>query len=82
MVWIHTLDESEAGDELAAVYGKINGTRPGPIPNVLLAQSLRPETLEGHFDFYRKLMYGSSTMGLKRLEMIGVVVSRANGCHY
>jgi hypothetical protein len=35
-----------------------------------------------HFELYRELMYSHGPLSRRQREMIGVVVSAANDCHY
>ena len=81
MAWIPTIPEDEAEGRLAALYREISGAR-GHVANILKVQSLHPEGLEAHFALYRTLMFGPSPLSRRRREMVAVVVSALNGCHY
>ncbi|RKZ12939.1 hypothetical protein DRQ32_02620 [bacterium] len=50
--------------------------------NILRIHWINPPVLEQHYGFYRKLMYGKSPLTRAQREMIAVVVSAANECHY
>ena len=81
MAWIRTIDEREAEGRLAELYGQL--VEPwGGVDNILKIQSLNPPSLAGHFDFYRTLMRGRSPLTRTQREMVAVVVSAANQCHY
>jgi hypothetical protein len=41
-----------------------------------------PAALRAHYDLYRTLMFGRSELSRAQREMIAVVVSKTNGCHY
>ncbi|HZT53846.1 MAG TPA: peroxidase-related enzyme [Gaiellaceae bacterium] len=56
--------------------------RLGFVPNVLRAYALRPRHLELWWAFYDELMRGESGLTKAQREMIAVVVSAANRCHY
>ena len=56
--------------------------RLGFIPNVLRIYALRPRHLELWNEFYGDLLRGDSGLTKEQREMIAVVVSTANRCHY
>ena len=41
-----------------------------------------PEIMKAEQSLYKTLMFGPSTLGRARREMIAIVVSRINDCHY
>lgn len=81
MAWIRTIDESEAEGELAELYERYRDPA-GGVDNVLKIHSLSPASMKAHFDLYRLLMRGPSDLGRAQREMIAVVVSAINQCHY
>lgn len=54
----------------------------GLIPNVLLAYAFDEKKLRCFTDFYNDLMLADSQLSKLEREMIAVVVSSANRCHY
>jgi alkylhydroperoxidase family enzyme len=50
--------------------------------NILRIHGVRSRTMRQHYDLYRELMYGRSPLSRIQREMIAVVVSAANECHY
>ncbi len=55
----------------------------GRVDNILIAQSLRPASLEGHMALYKNVLHHSANQTPKWiLEMIGVYVSLLNHCAY
>ncbi len=80
MAYIPMLDEDEAPPELREIYRKISPK--GGVDHILRIHSLNPRSLQGHYDLYRHLMYGPSDLSRAEREMIAVVVSRANDCHF
>jgi hypothetical protein len=44
--------------------------------------SLSPRSMTAHRTLYRTLMFGPSPLKRYQREMIGVVVSALNDCHY
>ena len=54
----------------------------GFVPNVLRVMALRPDHLLGWNAYYDDLMRGESGLTKAQREMIAVVVSAQNRCHY
>ena len=82
MAWIRVIPDDEAEGELAELYSAMADPGTGRIDNVLAIHGLNPEGLKAHWAVYRAAMSG--TKGLRKVdrEMIAVVVSDLNGCHY
>ncbi len=83
MAWIETVGEDEAQGHLADLYEAHGGADTGRVAHILRVQSLHPKALEAHYALYREVVL-KPTRTLRRAdrEMIGVVVSRVNECHY
>lgn len=81
MAWIKVIKEDEASGELREFYDK-HITPEGVVDNILKIHSLNPPSLQGHYDFYRTLMFGKSDLSRVQREMIAVAVSVVNKCHY
>ncbi len=82
MSWIRTIGEAEAQWRLRQIYERIKDPSAGRVDNVLLTHSLHPEGLEAHWAVYRASMRGTPGLTAAEREMIAVVVSERNGCHY
>ncbi len=81
MAWIQIIDEEKAEGSLKEIYGKL--TEPwGGVDNILKIHSLNPPSLTGHFELYKTLMHRRSDLSRLQREMIAVVVSAINRCHY
>jgi alkylhydroperoxidase family enzyme len=80
--WIEMVPEAEAEGLLRELYEKEWDTQHQLVDNILKVHSLHPETLRAHVDLYRTVMYGRSAITRPEREMIGVVVSAINRCHY
>ena len=81
MAWIHMIPEEEASGRLAELYKKY--TEPwGGVDNVLKIHSLNPRSMEAHFNLYAAVMRGRSDLSRPQREMIAIVASAANRCHY
>ena len=79
--WLRVPAEEEAPAGVQEMYDKAN-EKLGFIPNVLRVYALRPRHLELWNAFYDDLMRGDSTLTRPQREMIAVVVSTVNRCHY
>lgn len=81
MAWIETITDEAARDSLARIYGTAR-QRAGRVYNILRLQSLNPAVLEASIQQYLAIMFGESPLTRAQREMLAVVVSRANHCHY
>ena len=81
MPWIRTVEEGQATGTLKQLYEEMKEPW-GGVDNILNIQSLNPPSLRGHFEFYETLMRGPSGLSRVQREMIAVVVSATNHCHY
>lgn len=81
MAWIKIISESEAAGRLKELYSKL--TEPwGGVDNIMKIHSLNVPSLNAHFEIYKTLMRGRSDLTRVQREMIAVVVSTVNRCHY
>jgi len=81
MAWIKTVPDEEARGLLKQIYdGSIE--RAGKVWNITRLSSLRPQATQGSLSLYAATMFGPSELSRGEREMIAVVVSRANECHY
>lgn len=81
MAWIRMIDEGDAEDPLAEIYRRLQRAD-GGVDHILKIHGLNPDSLTGHYEYYRTIMRGPSPLSRAQREMIAVVVSAANGCHY
>jgi uncharacterized peroxidase-related enzyme len=56
--------------------------RAGKVFNVVKSMSLSPEPLRASMRLYRAIMFGESELTREQRELLAVVVSTANDCHY
>lgn len=82
MAWIRVIDENEAGGALADLYRGLVDPGSGGVDNILKVHSLHLDGLRGHVALYRSAMAGTPGLPTLEREMIALVVSRMNGCHY
>jgi len=80
--WIEVVPEDLAEGMLADLYDEHRSPQTGRVDNILKIHSLHPETLRDHAQLYRTLMYGPGHLSRPERELLGVVVSAANRCHY
>lgn len=81
MAWIRTVPPDDARGRLAQLYAAAVA-RAGRVFQIVRAMSLSPPALEASMDLYRRLMHGPSSLSRRQREMLAVVTSRANDCHY
>ena len=81
MAWINTINERDADGSLKDQYAKLKDSRSG-VDNILKIHSLNPESLDAHVRLYKTIMYGKSPISRVDREMIAVLVSSINQCHY
>ncbi|HEX9846833.1 MAG TPA: carboxymuconolactone decarboxylase family protein [Acidimicrobiia bacterium] len=56
--------------------------RAGRIWNIVSIQSQLPEVMRDSMRIYQSIMYGPSPLTRAQREMMAVVTSRTNDCHY
>ncbi len=81
MPWIKVVDEAEAEGELLEIY-QAQAKKAGALANILKIHSLAPRTLSTHLAFYEAVMHVPGDLSRTQREMIAVVVSSLNQCHY
>ena len=81
MAFIRVIQEDEAEGALAREYAA-GLRRAGRVFNVVKIQGLRPRALRASIGMYAQVMHGESELSRAERELIAVVVSQANDCHY
>ena len=81
MAYLRLVDEDEASGLLKEEYDAAVA-RAGKVFNIVKAMSLRPAVLRRSMELYREAMHGRSGLSRIERELLAVVVSRANDCHY
>ncbi len=82
MAWIRMIPDDEADPPLKELYDRFADPRTSGIDHILKIHSLNPPSLLAHHEFYRTVMRAKSPISRIQREMIAVVVSAANQCHY
>lgn len=81
MARIKIIEPEEATGELKTIYEGLVKSR-GKIAEVHKMQSLHPNTISDHINFYLSIMFDKSPLRRYQREMMAVVVSATNKCRY
>ena len=81
MAWIEVVPEDEAEGRLKDLYEKYREPW-GGVDHIVSIHSLNVKSMKTHYDLYAHLMRGRSELSRIQREMIAVVSSVANQCHY
>lgn len=83
MAWIETVpDEKWPGGPLEEFYSKVVDPTYQRVDNIMSIHSLNPNGLSGHLGLYNSAMAGTAALRKVERELIAMVVSQVNGCHY
>jgi alkylhydroperoxidase family enzyme len=78
---LRLIDVDEATGLLEKEYAAAVG-RAGKVFNIVKSMSLRPGVLKRSMELYKGIMFGPSGLSRQERELLAVVVSRQNDCHY
>ena len=81
MPWIKTVPDHEATGRLAKSY-RAAIERAGRVFGIVRAMSLAPEVMDASMALYQRVMYAPEGLSRRQREMLAVIVSRTNECHY
>ena len=81
MPWIRTVDVAAARGRWRRLYDEAVA-RAGKAYGIVRVMSPNPRVLESSMAFYRAVMFAPSPLSRRQREMLAVVTSRANDCHY
>lgn len=81
MAHVDTTGPDDADGLLERIY-RARMASSGRLWNIVSVQSQNPETLRESMRLYGAAMFGESPLGRARREMIAVVTSQVNECHY
>jgi uncharacterized peroxidase-related enzyme len=79
--YLRLIDVEAASGELKREYDEAV-QRAGKVFNIVKAMSLRPGVLRRSMQLYKEIMFGASELTRAERELLAVVVSAANDCHY
>ena len=75
------IKEDKAEAELKDWYDKLREPW-GGVDNIMKIHSLNVNTLKGHYELYLSAMKGTKDLSHIQREMVAIVVSTVNQCHY
>ena len=81
MAHVRLIEVDEATGPLREEYDAAV-SRAGKVFNIVKAMSLRPSVLKRSMELYKGVMFGASGLSRQERELLAVVVSRENDCHY
>jgi len=81
MTWIRTVAAGDATGRLRKTYDAAIA-RAGRVFGIVRAMSLAPSILDSSMGLYQRVMYAPKGLTRCQREMLAVVVSRVNECHY
>lgn len=82
MAWIRTIREDEWDGDLADLLPTVVDAATGRVDNIMQIHSLNPAGLAAHDGLYRSAMKGTAGLRKVERELIALVVSAINECHY
>lgn len=80
--WIETVPDDTWTDALADVRPRVADKSTGRVDHIMAIHSLNPAGLAAHDGLYRSAMAGTGTLRKVERELIALVVSLENDCHY
>ena len=81
MAWIKTVMPADATGNLKKVYDAAI-QRAGRVYGIVRAMSLSPQVLSSSMQLYQRVMFQKDGLSRRQREMLAVVTSAANNCHY
>ncbi len=82
MAWIDTVPDDQWTGDLAPLHDQIVDREHGRVDNILAIHSLNPTAVAAHNALYTSAMSGTKTLRKVERELIALVVSLENDCHY
>ncbi|MYJ81531.1 MAG: peroxidase [Acidimicrobiaceae bacterium] len=82
MARIEIIPDDSWDVELGDIHPRAVDPRYGRVDNVLAVHSLNPRGMAAHLALYESAMAGTATLRKVEHELIALVVSLANDCHY
>ncbi|MCP5029725.1 MAG: peroxidase [Actinomycetia bacterium] len=82
MAWIDTVPDDEWEGPLADLYPLVVDRTHDKVDHIMAVHSLNPTGLAAHNGLYRSAMSGTKTLRKAERELVALVVSLENHCHY
>ena len=82
MARIEIIPDDSWDGEPGEIHPQVVDPKYGRVDNVLAVHSLNPRGMAAHLALYESAMAGTATLRKVERELIALVVSLANDCHY
>ena len=82
MARIEIIPDDSWDGELGEIHPRVVDPEYGRVDNVIAVHSLNPRSMAAHLALYESAMAGTATLRKVERELIALVVSLANNCHY
>ena len=82
MARIEIIPDDSWDGELGEIYPRVADPTYGRVDHVIAVHSLNPRSMKAHLALYESAMAGTATLRKVERELIALVVSHENGCHY
>ncbi len=82
MAWIDVVPDDEWDGPLSELHSQVVDRDTGRVDNIMAVHSLNPRALAAHNALYSSAMAGTATLRKVERELIALVVSLENHCHY
>jgi alkylhydroperoxidase family enzyme len=80
--WIETINTEDRDGELRAMRDRVADPNTGEVDHIMGVHSLNARSLAAHDMLYQSAMRGTATLRKVDRELIAVLVSSTNECHY
>lgn len=82
MAWISVIPNDQWDGPLGELYSAVVDPTHGRVDAIMAVQSLNPRAMAAHNALYGSAMAGTATLHKVERELIALVVSLDNRCHY
>lgn len=82
MPWIEAPHEDEWDESLEELKDELTDPNWGRVDWIMRIHALDAGSMNAHNVLYQQAMKGTATLRKVEREMIALVVSKVNGCHY
>ncbi len=82
MARIEIIPDGSWAGELGELYPRVVDPAYGRVDHILAVHSLNPRSMAAHLALYESAMAGTASLRKVERELIALVVSLENDCHY
>ena len=82
MTRIEIIPDDAWDGELGELYPRVVDPAYGRVDHIMAVHSLNPRSMAAHLALYESAMAGTATLRKVERELIALVVSLENDCHY